>query len=392
MDMDRIDEREQQLAGGVRHLDFRVRNLTAGGRGFSMIELIGVVAVISILAALLVPTVIRRIDMAATAKEYQDMAGISNAIALQVLTLQRLPTEATWASEVAAWNNVPVAKVTQNPRRVDRVLLIDTNGWLNNLPSTGYYPQPPEGVLNLRPSNARMVLVSSTAGGLGLPAGVVSGRPGNTVFNAIWDTREGAKPNLGNWNSWNGKGDDVVIQRINLTPLWFKVTLVNRDKAFANYAIGGTSLPALYPNASTNACYLNGTMLSLNNAGGLPMRRVMITRDESFVFESGAWRDAIGGESSSEAIAQDFASMAAKFLAAQWYTGSHQGGDQQGAMIAMFDFMLIYGMWANQCPYHFPWHGANNANVPEYLLLVDMGGNGTGCRINEFTGQDGLLK
>jgi len=178
---------------------------------------------------------------------------------------------------------------------------------------------------------------------------------------------------------------------MDFTPLWHRLTLVNRDKAFANYAIGTNALPALPPNSSTNAYYLNGTELSLCNAGGLPVRRVMLTKDESFVYEGGVWRTVIGGDGSSEQIAQDFAALAAKFLAAQWCVGAHQGGDQQGALVAMFNFMLIYGMWANQCP-HFPDHGATKANVPEYQMLMDLGGNGTISRINEFTGTDGLLK
>jgi type II secretory pathway pseudopilin PulG len=352
--------------------------------------MIGVVGVIAILAALAAPAVIRRIDLATNVKESNDMGAISNAVALQILISQRIPTEATWQSTVATWNNVPLAKVGVNPRGQNRVLLIDTNGWLAALPTTSYYNQPAAGVLNSCPTNARMLLVSCTS--RALPAGVTTGRPDKDVFAAIWDTTDRAKPNLANWTAWAGKGEDLVIQRINLTPMWHRLTLVNRDKTFANYAIAGTNLPALSPNSSRNAYYLNGTELSLCDAGGLPDRRVMLTKDESFVFEGGIWKPVIGGEGSSEIIAQDFAAMGAKFLAAQWYTGAHQGGDQQGALVAMFNFMLIYGMWANECPPHFPDHGANKANVPEYQMLMDLGGNGTVSRINEFTGTDGLLK
>jgi hypothetical protein len=333
------------------------------------------------------PVVIRRIDLARTAKETIDTASISNAVALQILTNQRIPAEATWVSEVATWNNVPQAKVAVNPRGQNRVLLIDTNGWLATLPTAGYN-MPATGVPNLPPSNLRMMLVSCSSGPL--PAGVTTGRPGNAVFNAIWDTRDMAKPNLTNWTTWTGNGEDLVIQRINLTPMWHRLTLVNRDKTSANYAIGTTGL-TLNPNASVNAYYLNGTDLGLCDGGGLPVNRCMITKDESFVFEGGIWKKGVGGDGSSEMIAQDFAALAAKFLATQWYTGAHQGGDQQGALVAMFDFMLIYGMWANQCP-HFPDHGATKGNVPEYQLLMDMAGNGTVSRINEFTGTDGLLK
>ena len=66
------------------------------------------------------------------------------------------------------------------------------------------------------------------------------------------------------------------------------------------------------------------------------------------------------------------------------------GGDQQGALTAMYSFMLTYTFWANQCP-HFPWHSAGNVGqVPEYELLNDVGANN--ARLDEFTGQNGLLK
>ncbi len=356
---------------------------------FTLIECIGVLAVLAIVGAAISPAVLRQMDQAARTKETADLTAISNALVLQILSNQRIPTEATWADEVAAWNQIPPGKVLVNPRRQNRVLLIDTNGWLNSLPATGYYNQSPAGVSNLPPSNVRLLLVSCTSGPL--PAGVTTGRPGPAVFNAIWDTPETAKPQLPNWTKWSGYGEDLIIQRVNLTPLWHRLTLVNRDKTFANYAIQGAALPALGPNSSTNAFYLNGTELSLCDSAGLSTRRLMLTNDESFVYERGIWGTGIGGEGSSEVIAKDFAALAAKFLATQWYTGAHQGGDQQGALVAMFDYMLIYGMWANQCP-HFADHGAMKANVPEYQMLMGLAGNGTEARINEFTGTDGLLK
>src|SRR5262249_6237792 len=121
-----------------------------------------------------------------------------------------------------------------------------------------------------------------------------------------------------------------------------------------------------------------------------PIIRFVLTRDAGFVFEGGIWHDQVLTGNSSEVMAQDFASMAAQFLATQWYPGSHQGGDQQGALVAMFNFMLVYGLWANQCP-HFPWHSASSGiQVPEWELLNSVGGNNQ--RLDEFTGQNGLLK
>jgi hypothetical protein len=114
------------------------------------------------------------------------------------------------------------------------------------------------------------------------------------------------------------------------------------------------------------------------------------------VFE-GKWRDRIGGEgSSNEEVAQEFATLAADFLAAEWYPGATQGGrtgTQQGALTAMFNFMLVFGLWADPFP-HFNRHNTNPNQVPEYVLLNDIvspSSSGGGGRLDEFTGAGGLL-
>src|SRR5262249_22040379 len=119
------------------------------------------------------------------------------------------------------------------------------------------------------------------------------------------------------------------------------------------------------------------------------IQRVKLTRDESFVYEADIWNNTLIGGTSHEAMAQNFATMAEKFMAAQW-NGSAVKGDQQGALAAMFNFMLVYGLWANQCP-HFPWHSASSSTqVPEYELMNDVGGNSQ--ILDTFTGANGLLK
>src|SRR6266571_3119670 len=53
-----------------------------GARGYTLIEMIGVVAVLVILGLALAPVIIRRVDRAARTKEVNDMAAISNALVL----------------------------------------------------------------------------------------------------------------------------------------------------------------------------------------------------------------------------------------------------------------------------------------------------------------------
>jgi len=213
-------------------------------------------------------------------------------------------------------------------------------------------------------------------------------------FNSLWDTPDGSRPTSGLWAYWNGRGDDFLAQRIDYAPLFHHLVLINRDTNFlATFTINGSSFireTNSVNNAGWDSYYVDGTVLGLCDASGVPMTRYALSRDIGFVFEAGLWRGQIMGANSGNSLADNFGAKAASFLAAQWYPGAHQGGDQQGALTAMYSFMLTYTLWANQCP-HFPWHSAaSKSQVPEYELLNDVGANN--ARLDEFTGQNGLLK
>ncbi len=94
-----------------------------------MIELIGVLAVIAIAAALLVPSVVRRADVAAWTKETSDLGTISNALVLSALKNQTLQDEVTWTNVAANWLSLSPRQIALTPRGSRRVFLIDTNGW-----------------------------------------------------------------------------------------------------------------------------------------------------------------------------------------------------------------------------------------------------------------------
>src|SRR6266576_1880633 len=71
--------------------------------GHTLIELVGVVLVLVILASVLVPVVLRRVDRAAWTKEVNDLGAISNAIALQIIRNAAVPNQANWAATTADW-------------------------------------------------------------------------------------------------------------------------------------------------------------------------------------------------------------------------------------------------------------------------------------------------
>lgn len=354
---------------------------------FTLIECVGVLAVLTILVAVLAPAVIRQMDQAARTKEAADLHAISNAIVLQILTTKTIPSEANLAQSVANWTRFPVSRITNNNRGYARAFLIDTSGWFGTAAGALPYTQATAGSAD-PPTRGRVMVVGTTA----VPLPVATGRPGNAAFDDIWNTPTGAKPST--WAFWPGKGEDLVIQRLELGQLFHRLVVVNRDNLSTNPPLltidAANTLPVTAGGAGHSGYYLDGSVVGLCDPAGTPMLRFALTRDSSYVFEGSVWYDQIFGGDSNEVMAQNFAEMAAKFLASQWYPGAHQGGDQQGALVAMFNFMLVYGLWANQCP-HFPWHSAASAaQVPEYELLFDVGGNSK--RLDEFTGTSGLLK
>jgi hypothetical protein len=182
--------------------------------------------------------------------------------------------------------------------------------------------------------------------------------------------------------SWNGRGDDLVVQRVDYAPLFHRLVLVNRDtNNSASFRINEGSAVAVVntapPNVGLDLYYLDGTVVSLCDGNGGPMTKLVLARDVGYVFEAGFWRDQIMGLSFGSNQPDDFAAKAAAFLESTWNSNARQGGgntsDQQAVLSAMYSFMYTYTLWANQQP-HFTYHGAPSAGqVPEFEMLSDVG-------------------
>src|SRR5881397_3997456 len=95
--------------------------------GFTIIEFVGVLAVIAILAAALAPVLIRQMDRIASKQESTRLKSIGEALRQSVIRNRYIPTWTNLASTVATELGVDISNVTTSGRKHPRFFLVDTN-------------------------------------------------------------------------------------------------------------------------------------------------------------------------------------------------------------------------------------------------------------------------
>lgn len=364
----------------------------ARSRAFSLLEMIGVLAIIAAIAAVLGPPLIKHIDQAVRTRETVNLSAIHDALLLDVRRTSSIPDQANWQSAVDDWSAIPVSQVATNARGYERIY------YRESAPDPGLvYTQTVNGTN--QPANLRAIVVSILVGdqlnALNCPD-PNGGSLSAADFDALWNLPAGSRPNSGLWANWKGAGDDFLVERVNYAPLFHRLVLVNRDDVTPKFTINGSAPVAVYHTPNNNvgwsAYYLDGSVVGLCDTNGTAMTRYLLTRDISFVFEAGSWRSEIMGLTTGNSQADNFANNAADFLASQWYSSAFKGADQQSALVAMYSFMFTYTLWANQNP-HFPMHDiSSQQQVPEYMLLQSAAGDADNAGLDQITGSQGLLK
>src|SRR5437867_1267594 len=94
-------------------------------RGLTLIELIGALVVLAILASFLAPALIRQMDKIAGDQESASLKSFGDALQQRILRNRYIPTYTNMASTVATELGVDIVNVTTNPRQQPRLFLID---------------------------------------------------------------------------------------------------------------------------------------------------------------------------------------------------------------------------------------------------------------------------
>jgi prepilin-type N-terminal cleavage/methylation domain-containing protein len=278
--------------------------------GFTLIELIGVMAILAILAAVIAPNILQSVDAAAVRAERETARNLATAVENFVRRNRVLPTEENpavvlpalpaWASEIGSSAGLSVTDVAFNRRSQRRVYLID--------------PAPPR---------RRVIILSAMDNQLVAPPAEPLPRQLNintaARFDQIWTTPDGAVPPNSNWAGWapwnaRARGSFLVIQRLNLDNV-FRTDLKNLRVALSNQGPTPTHFRVLYAGTVTPGAWMAlpsassaileaasgydlypGDQIDLSaaavvNAATVPnYRHILRSSDTSFVFKDGIWQ------------------------------------------------------------------------------------------------------
>lgn len=263
---------------------------SGGRRAFTLIEMIGVLAVMAILAAVLVPALLKEMDKAVADQETATLQSFSTALQNNILRNRSIPSETNWADTIAAELGMNVSDVATNIRHQPRIFLIERSGWFAT--NAAAYVQNSGGAS----TNAGRLMILSALGSVNVP--FTSGRPNLTDFRYTWNSRVGTVPDVGIWTGWQrnsgGQGDpnDVLVQRINLGSSFVHLLLNNSDPTNAPYSIDGITTNYLSPtNPLLDAYFLTGTVFKLYLANGNLEASQVLLQDSSWWFTAGIWRN-----------------------------------------------------------------------------------------------------
>ncbi len=181
-----------------------------GRKGFTLIEMIGVIAIIAILASTLAPAIIKDINRAVGESEQENLKILAHGLEIYIRENKIIPAASGWVTAVATISTHSTNKITQNDRFFNRAYYVDPRFFTTIDASFSGYTQT-SGLSNT-PNSPRILLVSNLKGNT--PAAPITA----TGFNAIWDQTTGVALL---------ESEDIKIERINLKGLFHRMILTN---------------------------------------------------------------------------------------------------------------------------------------------------------------------
>ncbi|MEM8982948.1 MAG: type II secretion system protein [Pseudomonadota bacterium] len=245
--------------------------------GFTLLELIGVMAVIAILSAALAPAVFQAIDDAYAAAEDTNLERIGDDLVRYIRAYGVIPTRqtATISAALATESNLPAQRISENQRGFQRLFYFDPQFFSSPDSQWNGYTQTTG--LAAAPLSPRVMIISN------LGANVAQQPATSAAFNAIWNQVPGAAII---------ESDRVKIHRLNLRNLFHRVLLTNENSSQAGYRLNlAAAQPVAAASGTTDGVVsrfvIDGTELSLfadpYPSGALATAR-LVTANQSFLY------------------------------------------------------------------------------------------------------------
>jgi prepilin-type N-terminal cleavage/methylation domain-containing protein len=172
--------------------------------GFTLIEMIGVMAIMAILAAVVVPNGLRAIDRASVSAEQKTLTNLGGEVRRYLHDYGSPPGTATWAADISAYSEISQLNIATNTRQMNRLYFLD--------------PDPTPGAFHMR-----AIILSSMRQGMTLPTSLTTAQ-----FDALWRTLDGTVPSSASWNGWTAfAADYLVIERVNFKADYHDIILSN---------------------------------------------------------------------------------------------------------------------------------------------------------------------
>ncbi|MCD6340105.1 MAG: type II secretion system protein [Verrucomicrobia bacterium] len=308
-------------------------------RAFTLIEMIGVLALVAILAGLLAPNIISRIQEARRDAERQTLQTLADNFRTAIRKERQVPAAANWVALVAGFSDLAPVDIATNRVGNARAFLVDPDIVIGPAASPGLpYVQGADG--SQQPQHARFMIVSSTW--RALPS------EGLANFDALWDRSYGNLPS--NWpSSWEGRGRDLHVIRINVEPLFHRIVLSNLDSDHAGpYSVDGAEEKFTVPsNSQEERWYLESTRLDLYTADDELQAVEYVNDDASYFFANAKWGGEVRGSPDTQGA---FRNLVDAMLAAPLPASILQqhGILPRAVLNEFYTYMWFYTAWAEE--------------------------------------------